>query len=142
MDIRTISTAGYDLYNEPCPEVIGTGSGSIELESGWQLAAIPVKYGYWSNTLHKHIHDDITLATIKNYVIDQIEDLYGADKIEVSNTYLGDNQFFYSYVPGVTPDTSPHNFQLVYSDGSNEEISGFWIKTASSVSMYITWGEI
>ena len=138
-DIRFISSSGYDLFGGS-----GTstgGSGTIELESNWNLIAIPIKYGWWDSTLHKHIHDNSTISTFKNYVLDQISDIYGTGKVEVANAYLGDNQFFYSYVPGVTPDSSPHNFQLVYLDNTSEEISGFWIKSLHSGTMSISWGE-
>jgi len=147
MDIRYIATKGYDFY--PCEEITssGIGSGSIELEYGWQLIAIPVEFGYWNSTTHQHVHDDVTQAKVENYVIDQIEDLYvtasGIETIvEVANTYTGDNQAFYSYVVGSTPTSSPHNFKLIYDDGLHREISGFWIKIIGIAAPYlITWGE-
>jgi hypothetical protein len=76
MDIRFISWAGYDFKG--CPEVTssGIGSGSIQLEYGWQLVAIPIEYGYWSTATHEHVHDGTTRANFANYVKDQIEDLY------------------------------------------------------------------
>jgi len=141
VDIRYIASAGYQLW--PCDTTssgIG-GYGSIELEEGWQLIAVPIQYGYWDSTTHEHVHDT-TRAKFKNYVLDQITDIYGADVVEVANTYLGDNQFFWSYVVGSTPESSPHNFQLVYDDGPNKEISGFWIKIIGASPPYlITWGE-
>ena len=74
--------------------------------------------------------------------MDQIIDLYGAGVVEVANTYIGDNNFFWSYVVGSTPTTSPHNWQLVYDDGPCREISGFWIKVIGGAAPYvITWGE-
>lgn len=143
MDIRFLSTAGYDLYGyREVPVVSGVESGSIELEYGWQMIAIPIEYGYWDNTTHTHIHDNVTVAKFKNYVLDQIEDLYGTGVVEVANTYTGDQQAFYSYVVGSTPEGSPHNFNMIYVDGSNKEISGFWIKSLSLTSMIITWGDI
>lgn len=141
MDVRYLGWAGYQLA--PCDVTtsgIG-GYGSIELEEGWQLIAIPIQKGYWSSVEHKHIHDN-TRAKFKNYVLDQIIDVYGNDVVEVANTYLGDNQFFWSYVVGSTPETSPHNFSLVYDDEGNLEISGFWIKIIGTNAPYIiTWGE-
>ncbi len=142
MNIKYISTKGYDFYAEPCT-VSGQpcGPGSIQLELGWQLIAIPQGYGYWDNTTHAHIHDDVTVAKFENYVLDQITDLYGTGVIQLANTYVGDNQFFWSYVVGSTPTSSPHNFQLIYDDGSFREISGFWIKIVGGSSPYtITWG--
>jgi len=147
MDIRYIATAGYDFFCEPCTGSGTTSSGvcgygSIQLEYGWQLVAVPVEYGYWDSTAHEHVHDNATRAQFKNYVLDQIEDLYGPGIVEVANTYTGDNQFFWSYVVGVTPDSSPHNFQMIYDDGVHREISGFWIKIVNAGAPYvITWGE-
>ena len=142
MDVRYLAWAGYQLA--PCDTTssgIG-GYGSIELEEGWQLIAVPIQHGYWDSVEHKHVHDGVTKAKFKNYILDQITDIYGNGVVEVANTYLGDNQFFWSYVVGSTPETSPHNFQMVYEDGPNLEISGFWIKIIGPASPYIiTWGE-
>jgi len=142
MDVRYLGWAGYQLA--PCAATasgIG-GSGSIELEEGWQLIAIPIQYGYWDSSTHSHVHDGITPAKFKNYVLDQITDVYGSGVVEVANTYLGDNQFFWSYVVGSTPESSPNNFKLVYADGPNLEITGFWIKIIGPNSPYIiVWGE-
>jgi len=142
MDVRYMGWKGYQLTTcEATSSGIG-GSGSIELEFGWQLAAIPIDYGYWESTTHKHVHDDITVAKFENYVLDQITDLYGSGVVEVANTYPGDLQAFYSYVVGSTPESSPHNFNMVYDDGGNKEISGFWIKIIGGSAPYtITWGE-
>jgi len=142
MDVRFLSWAGYELKEcDTTSSGIG-GYGSIELEYGWQLIAIPIRYGYWDSSTHKHVHDDTTIAKFKNYVLDQITDLYGSNVVEVANTYTGDNQFFWSYVVGSTPESSPHNFQLVYDDGGKLEISGFWIKIVGSSAPYtITWGD-
>ena len=141
MNILYLAAHGYQLW--PCDTTasgIG-GYGVIQLEYNYQLAAIPIMYGYWDNTQHKHIHDGVTIAKFKNYVLDQITDLYGNDMIEVANTYLGNNQFFWNYVPGSTPETSNHNFSLVYNDSGYFEISGFWIKSLSLAPIVITWGE-
>lgn len=140
MEIRTISSVGYNLWSAVCEEEECIGNGSIELELGWQLCAIPVQWGYWNSTTHAHVHDGHTIAKFENYILDQIEDLYGTGKIEVANTYVGDVGAFYSYVVGSTPESSPHNWQLVYDDGIFHEISGFWIK-ALDTGIVITWGE-
>lgn len=142
MDVRYIGWAGYELkVCDATSSGIG-GYGSIQLEYGWQLVAIPIVNGYWDRVEHKHIHDDMTVSRFQNYVLEQIEDLYGVDLVEVANTYPGDLQAFLSYVPGSTPHTSPHNFQLVYDDGLSKEISGFWIKIKGMGAPYtITWGE-
>ena len=142
MDIRYLSWHGYQLA--PCED--GTcsgigGSGSIQLEPGWQLVSVPIQHGYWNSTTHAHVHDDVTIAKFENYVYEQIEDLYGTGNVEVANTYLGDVQAFWSYVVGSTPTSSPHNFQMVYEDGPHYEISGFWIKMTTTSGLVITWGE-
>ena len=146
MDLRYISTAGYDFFTAPCVAsgvvCSGIGGGSIQLEFGWQLAAIPIEYGYWDDTTHQHVHDDVTVAKFENYILDQITDLYGTGVVEVANTYLGDVQAFYSYVVGSTPTASFHNWQLMYDDGVHREISGFWIKIIGGSAPYvITWGQ-
>lgn len=145
-----IAWAGYDLTccGQGGTTVSGIGGyGTIQLELGWQLIAIPVDFGYWDSTAHEHVHDGTTRSKVENYVIDQVEDLYATVSgvetiIEVANTYLGDNQFFWSYVVGSTPTSSPHNFNLVYDDGIHREIAGFWIKVIGPDAPYvITWGE-
>ena len=136
-----IITRGYGKCEETTSS--GVGNGHIELEYGWQLVAIPIKYGYWSSTANKHIHDDITTAKFKNYVLDQIVDKYGNNIVEVANTYIGDVQAFYSYVVGSTPSSSPHNFNLIYTDTAGDEITGFWIKIIGSNAPYvISWGDV
>lgn len=143
MNIKTISTIGYNFWaDEVTTTSGGIGNGTIELELGWQLAAIPIQHGYWNSTIHKHVHDN-TVAKFKNYILDQITDLYGAGVVEVANTYLGDIQAFYSYVVGTTPTSSPHNWSLIYDDGIHKEVSGFWINIVGGSAPYvITWGEV
>lgn len=144
VDIRPLISKGYDLWS---PQVMITssganfGSGFLEIETGWALCAVPVRYGYWSSELHTHVHDGVTVAKFKNYILDQIDDLYGEGWIEVSNTFVGGTGQFYSFVPGSTPESSPHNWQLMYSDGDFLEISGFWIKSVNQDNMLISWGE-
>lgn len=142
MDVRLVSWAGYELKDYDITTTSGVGGGSIQLEYGWQLVAIPIEHGYWDTTTSGHVHDDVTRAKFKNYILDQITDLYGAGIVEVANTYLGDTQAFYSYVVGSTPESSPNNFQLVYEDGVHKEIAGFWIKVIGAGAPYtISWGE-
>jgi len=143
MDIRPLVTKGYDLWSPIITTTSGTGfgRGTIEIENDWQLCAIPVDFGYWNSTTHMHIHDSSTVAKFKNYVLDQIDDLYGPGLIEVSNTYIGGVGQFYSYIPGSTPESSPNNFQMIYNDGIHKEVSGFWIKSLSVSSIIISWGK-
>jgi len=135
-----IITRGYG----PCSATSsGICSGYVELEGGWQLIAMPVKYGYWSSIEHKHVHDNVTLAKFENYILDQITDKYGTGIVEVANTFTGDAQMFYSYVVGVTPIDSIHNFKLMYTDTTGDEVTGFWIKVIGSTPPYvISWGEV
>lgn len=130
-----IITRGYGV----CSGTTALG-GTIELEPGWQLITTPVEFGYWDSNLHKHIHDGVTLARFKNYIMDQIDDLYGTGKIAVANTFTGDAQAYYSYVPGSTPSDSPHNFYMVYNDGVNKEYTGYWVKSINTANMIISWG--
>jgi len=120
--------------------------GSVTLERNrWQLIAIPVEFGYWDSITHSHVHDGTTVSKVKNYIIDQLEDVYAAPAntlIEVMNTYYGDANKFYNYVVGVTQDNSIHNFQLSYRDEGNLEYVGIWVKCISPVDIQITWGEI
>lgn len=147
MEVRTLVSAGYCLLDW-CTTCSGSNDNSgpvggyIEIEPGWQIITCPVVYGYWSTAEHKHIHDNTTKARFKNYVLDQIEDLYGVNKVEVANTFLGDVQSYYSYVVGSTPQSSPHNFYMSYEDSGVTEYTGFWIKSINNVDMLISWGEV
>ncbi len=142
MDIRTLAARGFDLWSPvEATTSSGIGKGYLEIEPGWALCAVPIEYGYWDSSIQKHVHDGVTVAKFKNYILDQIDDLYGPGMIEVSNTYVGGVGSFYTYVPGSTPETSFNNFQLMYSDGPFMEISGFFIKSVNSNNMLISWGE-
>lgn len=126
-------------------------SGIIEVEENvWQLCAIPMSTGYWDKDKHKIIKNSLIKSTVKNVIIDQIEDVYNKpakDIIKVINGYTGDNNQFRNYVPGFTKDSSKHNFQLVYQDEDMDvpdgvtkfEVSGFWIK-AKNMNFEIKWG--
>ena len=140
MDVRFTSWAGYQLIDCAATSSGIGGYGTIELEYGYQTLAVPIRYGYWDSTAHEHVHDGTTAAKFKNYILDQITDLYGADIIEVANTFPGDLQAFLSYVVGSTPESSDNNFSLVYADTSNLEIIGFWIKSLSVSPIIISWG--
>jgi len=143
VEIRTLASKGFDMWSSVVTISgggSGFGNGTIQIEPDWQLCAIPVDYGYWNTTAHRHVHDNTTTAKFKNYVLDQIDDRYGTGLIEVANTYTGDAQQFFSYIPGSTPESSPNNFQLIYDDNGNQEVSGFWIKSLAAFSFTISWG--
>lgn len=118
----------------------------LEIEpERWQMVAIPVQYGYWNKTTHQHVHDEVTISDIKNYIVDQIEDTFGVpagDMVEVINTYIGDVHKVYNYVCGVTIDESEHNFPLAYIDNEKVEYCGLWIKSIHPVPFTISWGII
>lgn len=118
----------------------------IEIEQNrWQMITIPIRYGYWDKTTHDHVHDDTTIATVKNYIIDQIEDVYGVPAntmIEVINTYVGDVHKMYNYVCGITIDSSEHNFPLAYMDSGKVEYAAIWVKSIHPTPFNIKWGEV
>lgn len=130
------------LGRVPISQEVDKG-GSIEIEPNrWQMISIPIQYGYWDTSTHKHVHNSY-IAKIKNYVIDQIEDVYGVPSetmVEVINTYVGDNHKMWNYVCGTTIDQSEHNFPLAYIDGDNIEYCGLWVKSIHPETFTITWG--
>lgn len=145
----------YDIVFKSCgsdtSEQDLMASGIIEVEANvWQLCAIPMVYGYWNKDTHKIAYNKDVRSTVKNVIIDQIEDVYGTeakDLIIVINGYVGDENIYRNYVPGFTKDTSVHNFKLVYIDEDYDvddditkfEISGFWIKSKGT-PFEIKWG--
>ena len=101
MDVRFTAWAGYEL--KATTIVSGTtssgmGSGSIEIEPGWQLLAIPIQYGYWDNVFHIHVHDDITVAKFKNYVLGRgaikspLKTVWTEIKCKVGPIYIHDDE--------------------------------------------------
>lgn len=128
-----------------------TGSGQIEIEvDKWQLCAIPVQKGYYSNG---EFLDSSVTSTFKNYIVDQLVHVYAQpieDLIELATAKVGDNTYHYNYVPGFTKEESEHNFQLVYEDNDNDlgdnrtklEITGFWIKSKTNFPLTILWETI
>jgi len=118
----------------------------VQIEQNrWQMITIPIRYGYWSKTAHEFVHDDVTIATVKNYIIDQIEDLYSVPAntmIEVLNTYVGDENLMRNYVCGITIDSSGHNFPLAYIDGTSIEYAGIWVKSIHPTPFTIRWGVV
>lgn len=146
MDIRYISARGYQLWEGDVTSSGITG-GVIEIETGFQLISAPVRWGYWDSTTHTHVHDGTTPATVYNYIIEQIEDIYsvsGDTMVEVFNTLIGGQGNYWNFVVGVTNPGSPHNFKLAYidSDIGDVEYTGFFIKSIHSTSFTIQWGEV
>jgi hypothetical protein len=132
----------YGGFGDPSASIYG---GEIEIEpERWQIISVPVMYGYWDDVNHQLIHDAMTIATVKNYVIDQIADNMGSPAqnfIFSTHAFIGDVNFFYSYFPGITNPLSIHNFPLAYTDNDNVEYVGFWIKSIHTNPIIIKWGE-
>ncbi len=146
MDPRIISAKGYNLW--PCTATtsgIG-GYGTIEIEPGFQMISTPVVYGYWDTSAHIHVHNTSTVATVYNYIDQQISDLYSVASntmVEVYNTLVGGQGNYWNFVPGMTNPASPHSFQLSYYDSGSgsQEVTGYFIKSIHSTTFTISWGE-
>lgn len=122
--------------------------GEIQIEEGWQDIAVPIEFGYWDSSSGTLVHDDSTIARVENYIIRQLEDIYGVPGntlIERVSTYNGDAQAFYSFIPGVTNPATTGNFSLVFrdNDGITErnEPAGIRLKNISGSTLYLEWGE-
>jgi len=122
--------------------------GEIQLEEDrWQLISVPQRFGYWDSVTHKIVNDNVTVATVKNFIVEQLEDKYvtGAetigDYVETINTYIGDVNAFYTWNSSAPPpDSSPHNFPLIYNDNGREEICGIWVYTRMpGTDMILEW---
>jgi len=117
--------------------------GKIEIEPDrWQLISIPVKYGYYDIANNKLMRSKTIRATIYNYVVTQLESVYGNEiknLIRVINSYNSDSKNFWNYVPGITPENSVHNFKLIYDDGDIEEVMPFWIRSKVDYNMILKW---
>jgi hypothetical protein len=143
VDIRTVSTLGYQLWSH----VTTSSGGYVDIEANsFQMISIPVIHGYWSSITHQHVHDDTTPATIYNYIIEQIEDIYsvsGDTMVEVFNTLIGGQGNYWNFVVGVTNPASPHNFKLAYIDSGTGDVeyTGFFIKSVHPSSFTIQWGD-
>jgi len=103
---------GFDA----CSAGGGSCSGTIKIQNNaWQLIAIPRNVG-----------------NVKEYFVDRLATSYGVapeSLIDICNTYIGGEGRFRSYIPGVTNAATSNNFPLIYDDGVNREITGFWVKT-------------
>jgi hypothetical protein len=149
----------FDITFKKCTDELANSeqtvqaSGIIEFEANvWQLVAIPMTTGSWNKDKHKVIKNKDIKTTIKNLLIDQIEDVYGEpakNYIKVINGYTGDRNKFFNYIPGFTKDSSINNFNLVIQDNDDDvqdgitkfEVTGFWVKTKDK-NFTIKWGII
>ncbi len=110
----------------------------------WQLISIPVQYGYFDTVNGEFEHDEVTIATIKNYVMDQISYIMNdvaEHFIQLANSYFGDEDAFRSYIPGVTNPNSMHNFPLAYEDNEQIEYTAFWIRSIHADPITIKWAK-
>lgn len=144
MDIRTVVST-YNLWGDQCTDTC-IGSGVIEIEPGFQIISIPITYGYWSTTEHALVHDDTTIATVYNYVVTQIEDIYGVDvntMVEFFNTLIGGQGYYFNFFPNQTNPLLEHNFRLSYLDidTGHQEITGFYVYSIHPDTFTIQWGE-
>lgn len=117
-------------------------TGVIDIEAGkWQLIAIASRRGAWSAT-NNRLEFNAATAKVKEYVVDQLEDVYGAGCVTVCKAYPGDVDAYRSFVPGSTPAGSVHNFPLMYQeeDGSWEPV-GFWLKSNHGSAMQLRFTE-
>lgn len=138
-----MSVYGTSIYGGYDTLTVYGGEIQIE-ENRWQMITIPVIYGYWDDVYHQIVNDNTTIATIKNYVFDQIGDIMGGpvqNYIQSAHTFIGDNNYFYNYFPGITNPLSTHNFPLSYVDGGRLEYVAFWIRSIHSSPIIIKWGE-
>jgi len=130
---KGVITPKYKSFNE----------GEIEIEPNrWQMVAIPAQFGYFDVTDSEIKSSSSVIATIYNYVVLQLETIYNDDienLIEVINAYVGEKNYFFNYIPGFTPESSEHNFQLIYSDDHMLEITPFWVKSKVNYNMIIKW---
>lgn len=116
--------------------------GQIQVEPGWQIIAIPSRFGEW-NAGTNQIDWTSTAAKVKEYVVDQLEDVYGAGVVEVCNARVGDTGYSWNFIPASTPAGSEHNFQLMVEDvGISEyEQVAFWIKSTHGSPMLLNYVE-
>ncbi len=143
----SLATKGVLCSGGICDATAVIVSGEIEIEPNrWQLIAIPCQYGFWRSTEHKIVNDGSTISKVKNYIISQIEDKYVGggesigDYVEIVNTYFGDDNAFRTWnETSPPPDSSPHNFPLVYVDGARKEVAGIWVKSVASIPLILEW---
>ncbi len=101
----------------------GDGKGKIELEPNvWQNIAIPVS----SKNIKDYVMDWLATVIIDTTGTRPAEDWCEIAKAFPSNaSYSGETL---AYIPGTTPDGDKGNFNLMMTDGADEEIVSFFIK--------------
>jgi hypothetical protein len=116
-----------------------TARSTIQIEPGWQLIAIPARYGYWA-TSDEILRDLATvpqIAKVGEYVVAQLEDIYGADVVEICNARIGGETNYRNFIPGQTPAGDPNNFPLMILDADTGlyEVVPFFIKSVHESPM-------
>ena len=104
-----------------------SSSGKIHLqENAWQLIAINVEG-----------------KKVNEYLLDKLAEITDTDIENIVgrvSAYYGDQNKFTSFIPAVTDPESSKNFNLVYTDTSNDmeikEITAFWIKMLDYKTYY------
>ncbi len=106
-------------------------TGTISLDSNkWMNIAVPVKG-----------------RKIKEYFVDKVLEIVrvetptatASDIFEVLKAFPASDESvskYLVYVPDITPNTSPGNFNLVTTDGTKKEINGFLCKTKDYSNVY------
>jgi hypothetical protein len=116
-------------------------SGTVQIEPGvWNMISIPSAYGEWNATTHQ-LDTTVAFAKVKNYVIDQLMDKYPTCTIVRCSRYWGDDNSYRDYIPGVTPESSAGNFELMPLDtGSGlREMVGFWLFINHTTVLNLEW---
>jgi hypothetical protein len=124
------------------PVLVDALSGTVDIEPMvWQLIAVPSRYGWWNSTTHALVYDN-TIAKVAEYVIDQLEDLYGTGCVTICAAFPGDVNAFLSFNPASTPRNSVHNFDLMYlEEDMSFETNGFWLKSNNMDPMVLSFTE-
>jgi hypothetical protein len=107
----------------------------------WQTISIPSIYGGWNTTTNLLERGAPTLAKVKEYIIDQLEDKYGAGVILRISRFWGDDNAWVDFIPGVTLAGSPNNFELMPldADTGQREPQGFLLYSNHPTNMALEW---
>lgn len=83
----------------------------------------------------------IAIAKVKEYIIDQLEDKYGAGCVLRISRFWGDDNAWVDFIPGVTLAGSPNNFELMPLDPSTgqREPQGFLLYSNYPSNMILEW---
>lgn len=111
------SLAPVPVHTPYVTDTVGMSGTIIFQKNNWMLISVP--------KLNAKISDLVT----------SIENKYGisgSDIFRVFSAYpstVTQSKETLDYKPGITPNSTKYNFDLVYTDGTAKEITGFWCKT-------------